>query len=319
LQYENEKLTVRKANDNHWKDELLQSYRYTIDTQNATITELNNRIVDLKIVNQIAINFETIRSDMGRLSYFDDQQFNDSVKFQLAKISKLESDVQTATIKLQECQNLTTDTSIKEIERKIDADELVETQSRLSECNSRVLELECNTKLREKATRCSSFGYESGIHEIQLPGLSPISVLCNGEIAGPGWIVIHQRSIGDVDFFKTWNEYKDGFGNMDGDYFIGLEKLYLITNYEPYELYVQLEKFDGSFMYARYNDFVIGNELEKYALKSLGEMTGTAGDFLRNQEHMKFSTMDQDNDNWTDGDSADKYHGGWWYPEISGR
>ena len=33
------------------------------------------------------------------------------------------------------------------------------------------------------------------------------------------------------DFFdKSWIEYRDGFGNQDGDFWIGLDNLYKLTS-----------------------------------------------------------------------------------------
>ncbi|KAH8372134.1 hypothetical protein KR093_010139, partial [Drosophila rubida] len=114
--------------------------------------------------------------------------------------------------------------------------------------------------------------------------------------AGPGWTLIQQRIDGSLDFYKTWKEYRDGFGDIKGEHFIGLQNLYLLTNYAQQELYIQLTSFNDEIFYARYSHFVIGNELEKYKLKKLGKMDGNlANKFFDHLGH-KFSTHDQDND-----------------------
>jgi len=57
---------------------------------------------------------------------------------------------------------------------------------------------------------------------------------------------------------------------------------------------------------------VIGNSFEKYRLAALGTYCGDAGDSLTYHVGMKFSTYDQDNDNYGD-NCAQQFHGAWWY------
>ncbi|RUS68769.1 hypothetical protein EGW08_023468 [Elysia chlorotica] len=39
-----------------------------------------------------------------------------------------------------------------------------------------------------------------------------------------------RRVHGDVDFGRTWKEYKDGFGDINGDFWLGNEAVYKLTN-----------------------------------------------------------------------------------------
>lgn len=160
-------------------------------------------------------------------------------------------------------------------------------------------------------------GDYNGIYNITLPNNITFSGLCNSKIAGPGWIVIQQRLYGNEDFYRDWEAYKTGFGYISSDFFLGLEKIHLLTKNNPHELYIHMERYSGTITYARYNNFQIAGEDDKYRLLSLGTFTGTAGDKMREHEKMKFSTFDSDNDEWS-GNCAIGQHGGWWYTSCTG-
>lgn len=68
--------------------------------------------------------------------------------------------------------------------------------------------------------------------------------------------------------------------------------------------------------HTKYNNFVIGNEQEQYALKSLGAYSGNAGDSLKFHLGRKFSTKDHDNDEST---CSEIYTGAWWYNKCHER
>ena len=39
-----------------------------------------------------------------------------------------------------------------------------------------------------------------------------------------------RRTKGNVDFYKDWKSYRDGFGDYGGDFFLGLEALHKLTS-----------------------------------------------------------------------------------------
>ncbi|KAL1281581.1 hypothetical protein QQF64_000384 [Cirrhinus molitorella] len=99
----------------------------------------------------------------------------------------------------------------------------------------------------------------SGIYSIY-PGDVPVSVYCqmisvgNDEDNG-GWTVIQRRMDGSVNFYQPWNQYKRGFGNVEGEYWLGLENMYQLTSNREYMLRVDLEDFDGNKAFALYSSF----------------------------------------------------------------
>ncbi|KAJ7308203.1 hypothetical protein JRQ81_008722 [Phrynocephalus forsythii] len=68
-----------------------------------------------------------------------------------------------------------------------------------------------------------------GVFRIQPPGSQPFDVLCDPSPGGGGWTVIQKRQDGSVDFDQLWEAYKNGFGNLSGDFWLGLEKTHQIV------------------------------------------------------------------------------------------
>ena len=114
---------------------------------------------------------------------------------------------------------------------------------------------------------------KSGVYKINPDGSEVIDVVCDQTTAGGGWLVLQKRLNGSVDFYRNWAEYKRGFGNLSGEFWLGLENIYRLTRNESYKLRVDLEDFAGKTYYAEYDLFKVGSEEEKYKL-SLGSYAG---------------------------------------------
>ncbi|XP_049297137.1 ryncolin-1-like [Anopheles funestus] len=183
-------------------------------------------------------------------------------------------------------------------------------------CDCRAIMTKLKLLVGEETVKrsCAEVPY-SGIYTIQpeKPFKEPMSVLCDQEYDRGGWIVIQHRFDGSTNFYRSWQEYKNGFGNLEGEFWLGLDRIHQLTVSRPHELAILLEDFEGKKAFARYNLFEIGDENEKYELKKLGAHCGTFNDSLVNQNGMKFTTFDSDNDFWSSGNCAVKGSGAWWY------
>ena len=98
-------------------------------------------------------------------------------------------------------------------------------------------------------------------------------MFCDQTTAGGGWTVFQKRLNGSVDFYRDWIDYKQGFGNLNGEFWLGLEKINILTSRGQYKLRVDLENATGSTSYAEYDLFEIGSEETKYKL-SVGNYSG---------------------------------------------
>ncbi|XP_069601674.1 fibrinogen-like protein 1 [Ranitomeya imitator] len=172
----------------------------------------------------------------------------------------------------------------------------------------------------------------SGIYMIK-PRNAPFSFQVYCEMSGNGgWTLIQKHNGEDnLDFFATWNEYQDGFGDLAGEHWLGLEYIYALTHQtdRSSKLHISLGDFDGGEAFAEYSSFSIGNANNYYKL-SAANYSGTAGDaFLgfpningSNQHGNFFSTWDNchdkchpecGSDDIKYRSCSDQYEAGWWF------
>ena len=119
----------------------------------------------------------------------------------------------------------------------------------------------------------------SGVYTINPDGGKPIQVLCDMNTDGGGWTVFQRRLNGSVDFYLGWESYKNGFGDLNGEFWLGNDNLHRLTAADDVTLRVDLEDFNGDIRYAEYMTFKVGDEIDEYRLL-IGEYRGTAGDSM---------------------------------------
>ncbi|XP_076838984.1 fibrinogen alpha chain [Brachyhypopomus gauderio] len=167
-------------------------------------------------------------------------------------------------------------------------------------------------------------GDQSGLFKIK-PAASDevVEVYCDQGTGLGGWALVQQREDGSVNFNRTWQEYRAGFGKVDGrgrgEVWLGNHVLHLLTQNDSV-LRVELQDWQGNEAYAEYS-VRVGPELEGFPL-SVSSYEGDAGDALvkghsnmgsfLSHADMKFSTFDRDSDKWEE-NCAEMYGGGWWY------
>ncbi|KAJ8384659.1 hypothetical protein AAFF_G00199910 [Aldrovandia affinis] len=119
----------------------------------------------------------------------------------------------------------------------------------------------------------------SDVYRIYPAGpLSPVYVFCDMDTDGGKWTVIQRRMDGTVNFYRGWDQYKSGFGNAAGEYWLGLETLHLLTLRKKYELRVDMEDFEGGEVHSQYSSFSVDPERKWYMLHVSGYIDGGAGE-----------------------------------------
>jgi len=128
---------------------------------------------------------------------------------------------------------------------------------------------------------------------------------------GGGWTVFQRRQDGSVDFYRGWDDYKTGFGQLTAEFWLGNDKIHRLTASRTNSIRVELKDWKGGKAYAKYGKFSIGDEQAQYRLE-VGSYSGTAGDSLAWHNNMAFTTKDRDNDR-SGGNCAVRCTGAWWY------
>ncbi|NXB02736.1 FGL2 protein, partial [Cnemophilus loriae] len=158
----------------------------------------------------------------------------------------------------------------------------------------------------------------NGIYRISPdPRNESFEVYCDMQTQGGGWTVLQRRQDGSTNFNRTWNDYKQGFGNLSREFWLGNDKIHLLTRSQEMQLRIDLEDFNGIREYAKYDHFYVANEYLKYRLSVHG-YSGTAGDALHYSRHYNhdqkfFTTPDKDNDRYPSGNCGAYYSSGWWF------
>ncbi|NXN09163.1 FGL1L protein, partial [Indicator maculatus] len=165
-----------------------------------------------------------------------------------------------------------------------------------------------------------------GLYVIQ-PKEEPIVVCCN--MQDGGWTVIqHITANSTLDFDRTWQDYKHGFGSVHENHWLGTEYMHQLTSSPVhYVLGVKLVTLSAEVLWGQYEPFLVEAEESEYRLR-VGLYRGNATDALTQDtvayvhDNQKFTTKDRDNDNYFQNCAKLELNGvpggGWWYNACAG-
>ena len=127
----------------------------------------------------------------------------------------------------------------------------------------------------------------SGVYTISPDDGKPMQVLCDMTTDSGGWTVFQRRLDGSVDFYLGWESYKNGFGELNGEFWLGNDNLHRLTAADDVILRVDLEDFEGNKTYAEYTSFKVADAADKYKLLIAG-YSGTAGNSMSFHKYESF-------------------------------
>ncbi|XP_076805773.1 fibrinogen C domain-containing protein 1-like [Clavelina lepadiformis] len=204
----------------------------------------------------------------------------------------------------QQCRQVTTTVCDDVIMKRLqDLEDLM--NRLLTSCNRTTL-FTTTPEVPERPTSCST----SSVNGKQL--------LKSGEevVCEDGWTVFQRRFDGSVNFQVGWDDYVQGFGDKNGEFWLGLQKIYEMTRCGGCELHIQLTSFDNETAHANYSSFSIGTPKYDFILNLKG-YSGTAGDSLTiSHNYFPFSTFDAEHGSNGRVNCAARFgrgSGGWWF------
>lgn len=149
----------------------------------------------------------------------------------------------------------------------------------------------------------------SGVYTIKPNGSEAFNVYCEMKF-GTSWTVIQKRVDGSLDFNQTWDAYTNGFGDLNEEFWLGLKKIYSITNQGNYILRIELQDWRGNRRHIEYT-FSLGGPSTRYSLQ-LSRMSGSIPNALPEHTELRFSTEDTASDS----NCPENHLGGWWHSEC---
>ncbi|XP_034053572.1 angiopoietin-related protein 7 isoform X2 [Gymnodraco acuticeps] len=190
---------------------------------------------------------------------------------------------------------------------------------------------------------CASIYYNgvrrSGLYTV-VPFLAgvPVQVYCDMDTDGGGWTVIQRRIDGSLSFDRSWRDYRDGFGDLHSEFWLGNNHIHDLSTQGDYSLRIELEDWSNRHKHALYQSFRLAaykctnthnhllhnvptpslcvcacsveDEEHLYRLHVSG-FSGTVQDsFSWYHDKQGFSTPDSGNI------CAEISHGGWWYNQC---
>ncbi|XP_066913782.1 fibroleukin-like [Clytia hemisphaerica] len=160
--------------------------------------------------------------------------------------------------------------------------------------------------------------FKSGVYYIYY-NRKKIKVRCSMS-AKPG-MVIQRRINGSVNFTRSWKEYKDGFGNLDDEFWLGNDLIHHLTKDRDMQIWFNLFDFNGGRIGVAFKPFSIEDESNQYRLHTGDASGGTlsiGGDW-KGLDRMKFSTPEVDHDPDINLHCGQIYQSGWWYKQGCGK
>ena len=149
-------------------------------------------------------------------------------------------------------------------------------EQELKQREKKITELQIGTKTKDETKKCEesisdcSDLYNLGIRKsgaflIKPQGAASYFLQC--DMSDHAWTVILNRVDGSQDFNLDWIAYREGFGNIEGEHWLGNEKLHQITSKKNCSMKMEVAYCDTEEKgYALYETFMVGAENSNYMM-----------------------------------------------------
>ncbi|XP_056388878.1 angiopoietin-related protein 3 [Hyla sarda] len=153
----------------------------------------------------------------------------------------------------------------------------------------------------------------SGVYTIRPNNSAEFRVYCEFTTEA-AWTVIQRRTDGAMDFNQTWEDYAKGFGDLRGEFWLGLQKIFSLSQQADYILHIELQDWKNNVRFVEYL-FTLGNQDSSYTLQ-LSQVLGNIPSALPEYTPLPFSTGDHHSQHLKC--PAETSTGGWWKSSCGG-
>ena len=183
----------------------------------------------------------------------------------------------------------------------------------------------CDCRSRPERRDCKEHHLQgeriSGLYKItkNLRGKT-IQVYCDHTTDGGGWTVLQRRLDGSENFFRNWTVFKQGFGKIQKEHWIGNENIYLLTAQAYFKgsevRFDMMVKGESKKRWAKYSRFSVSHEHTGFMVHASG-FTGDVVDHFSYHNGMRFTTYDRDHDTYAPANCAVYSFGAWWHKSCN--
>ena len=156
----------------------------------------------------------------------------------------------------------------------------------------------------------------SGVYTIRKGSFDSALAFCDMNTTEGGWIVVQRNRAGStVNFNRNFSDYEQGFGDLTGDFWYGLEELQCLTQRGSWEMRIDYEDRNGTISYLHYRSFRVDTSGFSYRIL-VSRFAGRGQDLLRGYNTRGFSTADRDVDGSSMNCAAEE-KSGFWFTRVS--
>ena len=126
--------------------------------------------------------------------------------------------------------------------------------------------------------------------------------------------ILIQQHVDDSGFFdRSWNEFRVGFGDSSGNFWLGNEQVHQLSKDGRCKLrFVVQQQITSSWYWAEYSTFVVADESSDYQLMVAGFSGNVTVDAFGPHNGNVFATSDRD----VAAGCAQSLLGGFWYNDC---
>ncbi|KAM3914361.1 angiopoietin-related protein 3 [Leptodactylus fuscus] len=303
-----------KLQENNEELKNLSSKIYTqIENLLQDKVQLQDKIVRLEEkLNQITEGHQEVQDhkEVAALKQYVEQQDTD-----IKRLLKVVAD-QNVQLDYQNSQ-------IKDLEDKIGNASVVESKKRspgihklddqINPSNSTNPVQDPNDLPRDCSDIYNQGERQSGSYTIRPNNSEAFSAYCEFT-TDSAWTLIQRRTDGSVEFNQTWEDYTRGFGDLAGEFWLGLKKIFSLSQQADYILHIELQDWKGNQRFVEYL-FTLGGQETSYTLQ-LSQVLGNIPSALPEYTPLPFSTSDHHSQHLKC--PAESSSGGWWKSSCGG-